>query len=272
LYGIPLKSGRGLTHADVREKRRVAVVSERFVRRYFDGAGALGRMVSIPTLKEAPFRLADDRLEITGVVGDTAGGGLLDQRPELYFPHTLLGFSNALTVKSVSEDPLTVLPAVRAAVRELDANQPLTDMKTIEVRLSEQLFSGRRFNAILFGVFGFLGLALAAVGIYGVISNSVSRRTNEIGVRMAMGAAQGDIYRLILNEGGLLLLLGLILGTSAAAGTSRLLAQMVWRAQVFDVTTVGAVALVLALVGTAACWLPARRGARVDPMSALRFD
>lgn len=272
LYGIPLKSGRGLTQSDVREARHVTVVSERFVRRYFNGQQALGQVVRIPALKEPPVRLLDDRMEIVGVAADTAGGGLEDERPELYFPHTMAGLSDCLTVRSARADPMSALPAVRAAISAMDQSQPVTDVKTIELRMNEQLFSGRRFNAILFGVFAFLGLALAAVGIYGVMASSVSRRTNEIGVRMAMGAAPTDIYGLLLREGGLLLLSGVVLGTLAASALSRLLAQLVWRAQVFDLATTASVAMLLAVVGLAACWLPARRGARVDPMAALRLD
>jgi len=272
VYGIPLKSGRGLTRADVRQGLHVALVSERFVRRYFEGRDALGQVVRIPALKEPPMRLADDRMEIVGIVADTASGGLEDERPELYFPHTIAGVSNCLTVRATGEDPMSALPAVREAVRALDPDQPMTDVKTIEARMSEQMFAGRRFNAILFGVFAFLGLALAAVGIYGVMANSVSRRTNEIGVRMAMGAAEKDIYRMVLGEGARLLLIGIAVGTLTALATSRLLAQMVWKARVFDPVTLGAVALLLITVGAAACWVPARRGARVEPMSALRFD
>jgi predicted permease len=272
VYGIPLKSGRGLTRADVRQGLHVALVSERFVRRYFEGRDALGQMVSIPALKEPPMRLADDRMEIIGIVADTASGGLEDERPELYFPHTIAGVSNCLTVRAAGEDPMSALPAVREAVRALDKDQPVTDVKAIEARMSEQMFAGRRFNAILFGVFAFLGLALAAVGIYGVLANSVSRRTNEIGVRMAMGAAESDIYRMVLGEGAKLLLIGVALGTLTALATSRLLARIVWKARVFDPVTLGTVALLLVIVGVAACWLPARHGARVEPMSALRFD
>jgi predicted permease len=272
LFGIPLKGGRGLTQADVRQRRQVALVSERFVRRYFAGRDPLGQVVSIPALQEPPVKLTDDRFEIIGVVSDTASGRVDEERPELYFPHTIVGFSDCLTIRSAGEDPMSVLPAVRAAVRSLRRDQPVSDIKTIDARISEQMLSGRRFNAILFGVFGFLGLALAVVGIYGVMSNSVSRRTNEIGVRMAMGATEGDVYRLVLLEGSRLLMIGVVAGTMAAAGASRLLARMVWRAQVFDPLTIGSVALLLVAVGIAACWLPARRAGRVDPMSALRFD
>lgn len=272
VYSIPLKSGRGLTRGDTRERRHVAVVSERFVRRYFPEGAALGKVVRIPALKEPPSSLADDQLEVVGVVGDTAGGGLVDERPELYFPHTLLGLSDCLTVKAASEDPLVALPAVRAAVREMDADQPASDVRTVEHRITERFHSGRRFNALLFGVFASLGLTLAAIGIYGVMANSVSRRTNEIGVRMAMGAGEGDIYRMVFGEGGRLLLIGVAVGLVAAAAASRLLAEMVWKARVFDPLTMGAVALLLGVVGLGACWLPARRGARVEPMAALRFD
>ncbi len=272
VFAIALKNGRGFTQADVDQRRHVALVSERFVHRFFENGSALGQVLSIPALKQPPVSLADDRMEIVGVVADTAGGGLEDQRPELYIPHTLAGVSDCLTVLSAAADPFSALPAVRAAVHSIDSDQPISDIRTLEQRIGQQLLSSRRFNAILFGVFACLGLALAAVGIYGVMANSVSRRTNEIGVRMAMGAAQGDIYRLVLGEGARLLFDGVALGSLAAIASSRLLAQLVWRARVFDPLTIGAVALLLATVGAAACWLPARRGARIHPISALRFD
>jgi predicted permease len=272
MFGIPMKAGRGFTKADVRSGRHVALVSEFFAKRYFEGRDPVGQMVRIPMLKEPPVKLADDQLEVIGVVADTKSGRIDEERPEIYFPHTLVGLSQNLTVRSTGEDPNSALPAVRAAVRELGRAQPLTDVKTIDARISEQMLSGRRFNAILFGVFGFLGLALAVIGIYGVMANSVNRRTNEFGVRMAMGAAAGDIYRLVLVEGSRLLLAGVALGTIAAVYASRLLTSMVWRAQVFDPMTVATVGLVLVAAGLAACWLPARRAGRLAPMTALRFD
>ncbi len=272
VYGIPLKSGRGLTQADVNQQRHVAVVSERFVRSLFPDGAVLGQWIDIPVLKQPPVKLADARLEIVGVVADTAGGGLEEQRPELYLPHSLIGLSECLTIRSAAADPMMVLPTVRAVIRSLDRDQPVTQVRTVEARISEELMASRRFNAVLFGVFSVLGLTLAAVGIYGVMANSVSRRTNEIGVRMAMGANEWDIYRLVIGEGGRLLGVGVVVGSLAAIASARLLTQLVWRARVFDPITIGAVAFLLVAVGLAACWLPARRGSRLDPMSALRSE
>lgn len=272
LYAIPIKTGRGLTRADVAQRRQVVVVSQRLVQRFFPGKNPLGQVLAIPALKEPPMKLPDDRFEIVGVAGDTAGGGLQDERPELYFPHTLVGLSDCLSVRATTPDPLSALPTLRAAMATIDPNQPFADIQTIEGRLSTQMLSGRRFNAILFGVFAGLGLTLALIGIYGVISNSVSRRRNEIGVRMAMGAAPGAIVGQVLREGARLLLLGVGIGTLAALATSRVLTNLVWRAQVFDPLTMALVAALLLATGLAATWLPARRAGRLDPMNALRYD
>ena len=272
VYRIVLRSGRALTEADVSGRRHVAVVSEQFARRYFEGRSPLGQVLRIPILKEPPVRLADDSMEIVGVAADTASGNWREAQPELYFPHTLTGMSNCLTVRAIGEDPMTALPAVRAEIQAIDRELPVTDVKTIEARMGDQLLSGRRFNAILFGVFAGLGLVLALVGIYGVLANSVSRRTNEIGVRMAMGASGGDVQRLVVGEGARVLALGLGIGTVAAVWSSRLLEQMVWRVKPFDPLTVGAVIVVLVVAGVAASWIPARRASRVDPMSALRHN
>ncbi len=272
VYGIPLRRGRFFEPADIKGRRMVAVVSQRFVRRYFDGREALGATVRIPMLMKPPVRLSGDQFEIIGVAGDTLAGNLREEMPEIYLPHTLTGFADRLIVRAMSDSPMSVLPAVRSQVLAIDKDQPIFDVKTLEARLTENLFSSRRFNAVLFGVFAVLGLILASVGIYGVLANSVSRRTKEIGVRVALGASRGDVRRLILGEGARLLAVGVAIGLSAAWFTSQLLERLIWGVGRFDPVSVAAIALLLVAVGLLASWLPARRAARVEPMSALRHE
>ncbi len=271
-YGIPLVRGRFLSAVDLNSKRRVAVVSERFVKRYLSKGEALGAVVSIPRLSKPPFSLPAQDFEVIGIAGDTLTGSLREQMPELYIPHTLAGVADCIIVRTSARDPMNILPSVRSQLSEIDPDQPLADTKTIETRLTEAYFASRQFNALLFGVFAALGLTLAMIGIYGVMANSVARRTREIGVRMALGATVASVLKLILSEGVLLLAIGVGVGLLGCLFTGRLLEQLIWNVQPFDPVSILLVSALLACAGLVACWLPARRAAHVDPLAALRQE
>jgi predicted permease len=270
--GIPLVAGRLFDAAEVERARPLAVVNGAFVRRYFGGGEALGRVVRVPRLKTDPFDLDDPSFEVVGVVADTLNRSLTDEvHPELYVPHTLSGMAERLTVLA-GGDPAALTGAIRGHVQALDREQPVTDVRTMEALLQSSVFAGPRFSLALFAVFALLGLCLAVVGVYGVISHAVSRRTPEIGVRMALGASSRRIAGMVVAGGLRLVGLGVVLGLLGSAAAARALRQLIWNVSPFDPLSFAVVAAVLLLVGVQASLRPAWRASRVDPVSALRYE
>jgi putative ABC transport system permease protein len=270
--GIPLLQGRGFGEAELGSGLRVALVNQAFVRRYFDGREPLGQVVRLPRTKLPPFQQSDDAFQIVGVVRDTLNRSLTNEvQPELYMPYSLTGLSDRLVLQTRADNS-TVAAAVRAHVRALDPDQPLMEVRSLASALDEFVFSGPRFSLVLFAVFAGLGLTLAVIGVFGVISHGVSQRTREIGVRLAVGASAGTIARMIVGGGLRLVAMGVALGLIGSAAAARLLQQLVWKVSPFDPLSFAAVAVVLLFVGWSASLLPALRAARLDPVRALRHD
>jgi putative ABC transport system permease protein len=273
VFRIPLLRGRLLDETDIRSRRALAVVSDAFVQRYLSGRDPIGAVFEAPRLSEPRFGLASTAFEIVGVVGSTTGAFSQEVRPEAYIPFTLSGPANfGVMIRPRSGDPAALVPTLRAAIAALDKDQPIVDAEPVDRFIARFVSSGPKFNVILFGVFGVLGLALATVGIYGVIANSVARRTREIGVRVALGATMGDIVRLVLGRGARLIGLGLLLGIAGGLGTARYLATMIRGGKPYDAVSTLAVVALLAATGLIASWLPARRAAKIPPTDALRTD
>jgi len=270
--GIALLQGRFFEEAEVAARQHVALVNRAFVRRYSDGRDPLGRVVRIARLRSAPFSETDDSFQIVGVVHDTVNRGFADEVwPEVYFPYSILGRADTL-VALAQVEPTALTSAIRNEVYALDKDQPVTQVRTIAAALEEAIFSRSRFNLVLFAVFAALGLALAVIGVYGVISNAVAQQTQEIGVRIALGARFGDIAGMIVGRGLKLLGAGILLGLGGSLAAARLLAQQVWRVSPFDPVSFAAVSLLLLVVGLQACFWPARRAAHVDAVTALREE
>jgi putative ABC transport system permease protein len=270
--GIRLTAGRLLEDGDVSARRPVALVNERFVRARFDGRPPLGQIVKLPRLKERPFDLTTDTFEVVGVVHDTLNEGLANPvMPEIYLPFSLAGISNVLVVRT-GMDPSSLTRAVSAQVYAIDASQPVADVKTLDAVLKEDEYSTPRFNLILLSVFAVIGLVLAILGVYGVMSAAVSQQRHEIGVRMALGAPSGTIARMIVLRGSRLLLLGMAIGLAGTLVAARLLARQVWNVSAFDPVAFVIVSCVLLAAGLQACLWPALRAARTDPVIALRQD
>ena len=270
--GIPLVSGRLFSGSEVESRQRMALVNEAFVRTRLDGRDPLGRMVHVPRLREAPLALEDDSFQIIGVVKDTLNRGLTDQvRPEIYLPYTLLGLANRLVTLSRTE-PATLTRAVLSQVYAINKDQPVTDVRTIEAVLRDGIYAGPRFNLALFSMFACLGLTIAVIGVYGVISNTVAQQTHDIGVRMAIGASPTRIAGMVVLHGSRLLLAGIALGLVGSVLTARLLSRQIWNVSPFDPISFSAVSLILLVAGVQACVWPARRAARVDPIEALRYE
>jgi predicted permease len=285
--GVPLRRGRMLGPADaaaqirllwgplqpagrsLEEQARIAgaepvVVNEAFVRRYFPGEDAVGRRFCIsPTNKTYWY-------EIVGVVGDMHRQGL--ERPAIpeYFVSFVARQSADLVVRT-SGDPLVLAAAVRGVVRGAERGALILEVTTVDARLGA-LSAQRRFHTALLSTFALLALGLAAVGIYGVVHYVVAQRTREMGVRAALGASGAAVQRLVVGEAMRLPLVGLAIGVAGAALLDRLLARLLFGVSPLDPLTHVVVAAVLSLTALGACWLPARRAARVDPVIALRED
>ena len=272
MLGIPLLKGREISDSDVNGRRQVALVNQAFERAKLNGADAVGRVVRIPRLTEAPINSTDPSVEIVGVVRDTLNDGLMDAVvPEIYVPSSLLGAAEPC-VRADRGRSRRRDSAVVEQVYELDRDQPVTDVRTVQSFLNEFVYAGPRFNLVLLSVFAVLGLTLAVVGVYGVMSHTVSQQTREIGVRIALGADPGSVGRLVVKSGAILLLSGIALGLVGSVFAGRLLAQQIWNVSAFDPISFLAASAVLFVAGLQACAWPAWRATRTQPIVALRQD
>ena len=267
---IPLRAGRKFNEQELTEERHVVIINQAFADQYLKGVNPLGQkaviyMKSLEESKNTPS-------EIIGVVGDVRQMGLnTPAEPTVYWPHPELVMSEMTVVVRTENDPLTLVSAVRNELQQMDPEQPMAAIATMDQLLSGSL-SRSRFTMLVLGVFAALALVLACVGIYGVIAYSVTQRIQEFGIRMALGANRHDVFRLVLGQGTRLTLLGIGLGIVAALIVTRLMATLLYGISATDPLTFAAVALLLALVALAACYIPARRATRVDPIVALRYE
>lgn len=261
--GIPILMGRPFAESDTAEAPPVAIVNEALARRYWPGENPIGK--SLPVGKFLP---------VVGVVGNIKHQSLrADPEPELYLPYLQhLGVPHSALVVRTAADPLRLTAALRNRIRNLHSDQPLTDIKTMEQWIADSV-SEPRFYTLLLGVFAGLALVLAAAGVYGVMSYSVTQRTHEVGIRMALGARQVDVLKLVVSQGARYVLLGLAIGLAGALAATRLLRNLLFAVSTTDTaTTYVTVSLLLLAVALLATYLPARRASRVDPMVALRHE
>ncbi|HEU4566311.1 MAG TPA: ABC transporter permease [Gemmatimonadaceae bacterium] len=270
--GIPLIKGRTFAATDGPDAARVVILSESFAKRLFGDEDPIGRRVAWTgeVLKFIP--VSGEWRTVVGVVGDTRDAGLdTDPTPVLFQPFAQEEpFSGALIIRTKS-DPALLAPSVVRAIRELDARQLIENVLTLD-EVRDATVAPRRLNALFIASFGALAMVIAMVGIAGVLAFSVSSRTAEIGIRMSLGADAARIRRMVLGEGGVLLAVGLAAGATGALLASRLMRRLLFGVPPHDPVTLAAVALLLAAVGVAACWLPAARAARVEPAVALRAE
>jgi putative ABC transport system permease protein len=277
--GIPLVKGRAFTERDNRDAPRVAIINETMARRYWPTEDPIGKRVALvfESLRFFPNRppevdLAQGLREIVGVVADVKHLGLQAAPvPEMFTPLSQRPVRELSLVVRASSDPTSLIGGVRRAVSDLDREQPILNTSAMTDVLSRAVATPR-FNALLAGLFAALALALGAVGLYGVIAYSVAQRTHEIGVRMALGAGPRDILQLVLVRGLTLTLIGVGAGVAAALALTRLMASLLFGVKPTDLAIFAAVALLLTGVALAACYVPARRATRVDPMVALRYQ
>ncbi|HYM22184.1 MAG TPA: ABC transporter permease [Vicinamibacterales bacterium] len=263
---IPLIAGRLFTEREMTERSNVVVVSESLVRTYFPHENPIGKRLLID--------MTDPVIptEIVGVVGDVHFQDLTaEPRPTSYWPHPQLAYSAmTLTVRSAG-DPLALAPSIESAIRAVDPDQPVSDVRTM-TQWAAKSVAQARFSSFLLAVFAAVALMLASIGIYGVMSYAVSQRTPEIGVRLALGADAGQVIQMVLLDAGRLALAGLAVGIALSLVLTRSIATLLYGTSTTDPATFAAVALLLSAVAFVASYLPARRAARVAPVEALRVS
>ena len=268
--GIPLLAGRDFAETDTKQAPNVVVINESFARRHFAGDNPLGHRIRLQGQERDP-------LLIVGVVGDVRQLGIDKQPvPEAFVPFLQdplsKTYQRSMTIVArTKSDPAAVAGSLRAALTSLDKSLPVYDLKPMTEYLRDSL-ARRRFNLILLTAFGGVALALAAVGIYGVISYGVTQRTHEIGIRMALGAKKGDVLRLVVRQGMMMALVGVAIGLLASLALTRLMESLLFGVSVTDPLTFTMIALLLTSVALLACFVPARRAAKVDPLVALRYE
>ncbi len=263
--GIRIASGRGFRSSDNGDAPRVAVINEALAARYFPGTDPVG--------KKLRFSGDTNRtIEVVGIVSNTRTEALTEQaNPEIYFSLWQNGaFSKTLILRTVS-DPRPLIPAIQRELHAVDATAAVEHIKTMEDIRRESVAPSTFAMRLLIGFAG-VATALALVGIYGVLSLSVGSRTKEIAVRVAVGAPRLEILRLILGEGFRLILMGVALGTLVTVVLAQILATFLFGVKPTDPLTLAGTALVFATVALLACWLPAHRATKVDPMEALRYE
>jgi putative ABC transport system permease protein len=268
--GIPLRDGRVFDAKDRFDSAPVMIVNQRFVDKFYPGQNVLGKRIK-------PGFSADDNgekmREIVGVVGNVKHLSLRNEdSPEMYLPQTQIPFNiMALVVRTTVSDPAALTSAVRRELSAMDSSIPLTAVRVFDEYVSRSL-ARPRFNALLLSIFAGTALLLTAIGIYGVMAYSVAQRTNEIGIRIALGAAQSSIFRLVVGQAMTLVGISVVIGLAGAFAATRLLSSLLFGVGVWDPMTFGAIVILISIVAFLAAWLPARRAARVDPIVALRAE
>ncbi|MEW6207703.1 MAG: ABC transporter permease [Acidobacteriota bacterium] len=263
--GIPLVEGRLFTRQDTKNSKRVVIINQSFAKRFWSDESPVGKQLKIPG-EENPA-------EVVGVAGDVKHFGLERKTmQEIYSPHLQAAGTplNTLVARTDS-DPMDIAETIRKEVRALDSNLPVYDMKTMRQRIDEST-GQRRFIAFVLGIFAVIALILAAGGIYSVMAYSVSQRTNEIGVRMALGASRSRILRLIILKALLLAVAGAVIGVAAAIALTRVMSSLLYELQTTDLFTFLVTTLGLLAVALVASFLPAYRAMKVDPIAALRHE
>ena len=265
--GIPLLKGRVFTERDNADAPEVVVINETFARRFFPNEDPLGKRI-ITDRENNP-----SGMEIVGVVGDVRHKSL-DVEGGAEFYHSYLQTperSMSLVVRAATDDPTSIASELRSAVQQVDKDQPISNIMTMEQLLAESV-AQRRFNMLLLGIFSAVALLLAGVGIFGVMNYSVTQRTHEIGIRMALGAQASDVLKMVVGQGMALALVGVCVGVASSFILTRIMSNLLFGVSATDPVTFAGVSLLLTLIALLSCYIPARRATKVDPMIALRYE
>jgi putative ABC transport system permease protein len=266
--GIPLLKGRSFTNQDTSTGQPVVIINETFARRYFAGEDPVGKRLEIDANPSISC-------EIVGVAGNVKVYGLGDNAPEenleIYTPFAANPAADTFIAVRTTAPPMQMAGTVQREVQSLDKDQPITQVKSMDEIIGGTL-SDERFNTMLIAVLAVVAVTLSAVGIYGIISFTVTQHTREIGIRMALGAQKRDVFKLILGQALVLVLSGTAIGLVAAFALTRLMSSMLSGVSATDTLTFASVTLLLISVAMLASYIPARRATRVDPMVALRYE
>jgi putative ABC transport system permease protein len=268
--GIPIIKGRDFDDRDRHGATPVVIITETLARQFFPNEDPIGKRIKpgINTIEDEDTTMR----EIIGVVADVRNRSLdTPPKPAYYVPQTQVPFDSAVMVVKTSGEPHGLISAATKQVAALDQDLPLYGAKSMEEYLSSSV-AAPRFSTTLLAIFAAVALVLTVVGLYGVMSYSVAQRTNEIGIRLALGAQSRDVLLMIVKQGGTLILLGLVIGLAGAFALTRLIASLLFGVTAKDPFTFGAVAALLAIVALLACYVPALRATKVDPMDALRCE
>jgi putative ABC transport system permease protein len=268
---VPLLKGRNFNEQDGAVGPQVVIVDEEMVKRYWPNADPIGKRV---TFNNPQRDSVIQWMTVVGVVGHTKHEGLdAENRVQMYHPYHRYGFggnSMSFAVRTAG-DPTRVLPAVRSALHAIDQDVPIFDISTMDANIANSM-GQRRFAMMLLGLFAMMAVVLASIGIYGVMSYSVTQRAHEIGIRMALGAARRNVLRMVMGQGLVLVGAGVLIGVVGAFGLTRLIASQLFGVRPTDPTTFILVALTLVGVAVVATFVPAMRATRVDPVVALRDE
>ncbi len=261
---IPLMRGRVFTGEETKESPGIAIISQRMAERYWPGEDPIGKRLTL-SFEKSPR-------EIVGIVGDVKQTSLnAETMPGVYMPFQQFPYPGMTLVIRTQSDMASITSAVRRELQAMDGNVPISEVRSMEQVISASV-SQRRFSMMMLGLFALVALLLSAVGIYGVIAYSVSERSHEIGIRIALGARSRDILRMVLGQGMILTLIGVALGLAGALALTRLMSSLIYGVSATDPLTFAGVSLALGVVALLACYIPARRATRVDPMEALRDE
>jgi putative ABC transport system permease protein len=270
---IKLIKGRLLTEAEVDGVRRLAVVNQTFIHRFLNDENPIGQRVHLSQLETFPDPLHDAWFEIIGVVADVKNSGLQDPvQPEVWVPYTVTGSGARGILVRTANEPMSMMNSVRQEIWATDNSVALTFTGTLEGYIRQFSFAGPRFGFLLMSIFGSIGLILVTIGVYSVLAYTAARRTHEMGIRMALGAEKRDVLRLVMAMGLKLVALGIVIGVVASLSLARVIATQLWGVSAYDPVTLSFVSVLLLITGMIACWVPARRAARVDPLVALRYE
>jgi putative ABC transport system permease protein len=269
---IKFVDGRSFTEAEVNGKRKLAVVNQTFVKRYLGNENPIGQRIHIAQLETFPDPLPESWFELIGVVADVKNHGLQEPiEPEIWVPYTVTGAAERGIMVRTTQEPLSMLKAVQQEIWATDRGVALTLVGTLEGYISSFSYAGPRFGFLLMTIFGTIGLILVTIGVYSVLAYTAAQRTHEIGIRMALGAEGRDVLRLVVTMGVRLVAVGVVIGLVVSLLLARAIATQLWGVSAHDPVTMGGVTVLLLLTGILACWIPARRASRVDPLVALRY-
>jgi putative ABC transport system permease protein len=269
----PLLSGRSFTEAEVTGAQKVAVINQTFQRRFLGNEDPLGRTINLDVLKKIPDAVADRTFQVIGVAADAMNVGLeRPTEPEVWIPYSVTGSGMRRLLVRTTGDPGSMNATIRKAVWTVDPTVAFAEGQPLAEWLNTFSYAQPRLGLFLVATFAAIGLLLVTLGVYSVIAYSTSRRTHEIGIRMALGAAPADVLKMVLKHGLALLFPGIAIGIIASFALSRAVVSLLWGVSPYDPLSAVSVVLLLLAIGLLACWIPARRATRVSPVTALHYE